>query len=231
MRSMRHSTLRRRLAAGIALSMSLAVSPQLLAQNADEDEATEQEQIEEAEEAEADVLDEVTVTGSRVVRDTFSSISPLQVIDGEVARDLGLVDTAALLRQTTVVQGQQFTTGLSTSAGLLTDSGPGSSTASLRGLDAGRTLVLVNGRRLAPAGVGGAPSNPDLNLVPGTLIQRVDVLLDGASSVYGSDAVAGVVNIIMRTDFDGLQLDWYRSSRFGKRRRQPAGGHRYLGRK
>jgi len=159
-----------------------------------------------------DVVEEIITTGSRVVRDTYSSISPLQVIDGELARDLGLVDTADLLRQTTVVQGQQFTTGLSTSGGILTDSGPGSSTASLRGLDAGRTLVLVNGRRLAPAGVGGAPSAPDLNLVPGTLIERVDILLDGASSVYGSDAVAGVVNIMMRTDFDGLQLDWYRSS-------------------
>ncbi|MEO1188745.1 MAG: TonB-dependent receptor, partial [Pseudomonadota bacterium] len=68
-------------------------------------------------------------------------------------------------------------------------------------------MVLVNGRRLAPAGVGGAPSAPDLNLIPGSLIDRVDVLLDGASSVYGSDAVAGVVNYILRTDFDGLELD------------------------
>lgn len=156
-------------------------------------------------------IEEITVTGSRIRRDTFSSMSPLQVIDGETSRDLGLVDTADLLRQTTVVQGQQITTGLSTSAGLLTDNGPGSSTATLRGLDAGRTLVLVNGRRLAPAGVGGAPSNPDLNLVPGSLIERVDVLLDGASSVYGSDAVAGVVNVILRKDFDGIQLDAYRS--------------------
>lgn len=156
-------------------------------------------------------IEEITVTGSRVARDTFTSISPLQVIDGEVARDLGLVDTAELLQQTTVVQGQQFTTGVSTSAGLLTDSGPGSANASLRGLDAGRTLVLVNGRRLAPAGVRGAPSAPDLNMIPGTLIQRVDVLLDGASSVYGSDAVAGVVNVILRSDFDGLQLDAFQS--------------------
>ena len=166
-----------------------------------------------AEEAAADdqEIEEIVTTGSRIARDTFSSISPLQVIDGETSRDLGLVDTAELLRQTTVVQGQQFTTGLSTSAGILTDNGPGSSTVSLRGLDAGRTLVLINGRRLAPAGVGGAPSAPDLNLVPGTLIDRVDVLLDGASSVYGSDAVAGVVNVILRSDFDGLQLDAYRS--------------------
>ncbi len=179
--------------------------------NAQSDEETSDE-VTESDGIESDGIEEITVTGSRVVRDTFSSISPLQVIDGEVARDLGLIDTADLLRQTTVVQGTQFTTGLSTSGGILTDSGPGSSTASLRGLDAGRTLVLVNGRRLAPAGVGGAPSAPDLNLVPGSLVDRVDVLLDGASSVYGSDAVAGVVNVILKSDFDGLQLDWYRSS-------------------
>jgi len=176
----------------------LAFTPQAFAQE-------EEEETEEAE------IEEIITTGSRIVRDTFSSVSPLQVIDGETSRDLGLIDTSELLRQTTVVQGQQITTGLSTSAGILTDNGPGSATASLRGLDAGRTLVMINGRRLAPAGVGGAPSNPDLNLVPGSLIDRIDVLLDGASSVYGSDAVAGVVNIILRSDFDGLELDAYKS--------------------
>ena len=179
---------------------TLALTPQAFAQEEEEEEETESAEIE-----------EIVTTGSRIVRDTFSSISPLQVIDGETSRDLGLVDTADLLRQTTVVQGQQITTGLSTSANLQTESGPGSATAELRGLDVGRTLVLINGRRLAPAGVGGAPSAPDLNMVPGTLIERVDVLLDGASSVYGSDAVAGVVNIIMRSDFDGLEFDAFQS--------------------
>ena len=167
--------------------------------------------VPEAEEAEVvdDEKDVIFVTGSRLRRSEFTSASPLQVIDGEFARDLGLVDASDLLGQTTVVQGQQISTGVSTSAGLQTDSGPGSATASLRGLSPGRTLVLVNGRRLAPAGVRGAPSAPDLNLIPGSLIQRTDVLLDGASSVYGSDAVAGVVNFILRDDFDGVELDAY----------------------
>lgn len=151
--------------------------------------------------------DEIVVTGSRLRRTEFTSASPLQVIDGEVARDLGLIDAADILGQTTVVQGQQITTGLSTSAGTLSENGPGSATASLRGLNPGRTLVLINGRRLAPAGVRGAPSAPDLNLIPGSLIERVDVLLDGASSVYGSDAVAGVVNYQLQREFEGLQLD------------------------
>jgi iron complex outermembrane receptor protein len=169
---------------------------------------TDVEQIEEAEDDFADEEEgEIVVTGSRLRRTEFSSASPLQVIDGEFARDLGLVDAADLLGQTTVVQGQQITTGLSTSAGNLSANGPGSATASLRGLNPGRTLVLVNGRRLAPAGVRGAPSAPDLNLIPGSLIERVDVLLDGASAVYGSDAVAGVVNYELKRDFEGLQLD------------------------
>ena len=168
-----------------------------------------QEEAATAAEAADEEKDVVVVTGSRLRRSEFTSASPLQVIDGEFARDLGLVDAADLLGQTTVVQGQQISTGVSTSAGIQSSNGPGSSTASLRGLNPGRTLVLVNGRRLAPAGVRGAPSNPDLNLIPGTLVERVDVLLDGASSVYGSDAVAGVVNYVLRDDFDGIQLDAY----------------------
>ncbi len=194
-----HSAIAFALAAGIS-------GPQVFAFAEEEEPDTNDEVVEEVEEEEET---RVTVTGSRISRPEFSSISPVQVIDGEIARDLGLFDAADLLAQTSVVNGQQFTTGLSTSAGLLSDSGPGSATASLRGLDPGRTLVMINGRRLAPAGVRGAPSAPDLNLIPGSLIERVDVLLDGASSVYGSDAVAGVVNYVLRTDFDGLQLDYF----------------------
>ena len=170
----------------------------------------EVEQIEAEEEDDfAEEKGEIVVTGSRLRRNEFTSASPLQVIDGELARDLGLVDASDLLGQTTVVQGQQITTGLSTSAGNLSANGPGSATASLRGLNPGRTLVLVNGRRLAPAGVRGAPSAPDLNLIPGSLVQRVDVLLDGASSVYGSDAVAGVINYQLQREFEGIEVDAY----------------------
>ncbi|MDZ7767608.1 MAG: TonB-dependent receptor [Woeseiaceae bacterium] len=68
---------------------------------------------------------------------------------------------------------------------------------------------MINGRRLAPAGVEGAPVAADLNLIPASLVQQYDILLDGASSVYGSDAVAGVTNIIMRKDFDGFELEGY----------------------
>ncbi|MGB5247094.1 MAG: TonB-dependent receptor plug domain-containing protein, partial [Woeseia sp.] len=150
--------------------------------------------------------DEVTVTGSRLKRDTYSSIAPLQVITSQVSREVGLIDAADILQESSAASGQQIDL---TFQGFVLDNGPGSSTVSLRGLGSARTLVLINGRRLAPAGVEGAPVSADLNLIPASLVQQYDLLLDGASSVYGSDAVAGVTNIIMRKDFDGLELEAY----------------------
>ena len=147
--------------------------------------------------------DTVVVTGSRVRRDTFSSISPLQIISAEDSLDVGLIDAAQILQSSEAAAGQQID---ATFAGLVLANGPGSETVNLRGLGPNRTLLLLNGRRMAPAGVEGAPFAPSVNLVPGSLVDRYDLLLDGASSVYGSDAVAGVGNIILRKDFEGLEL-------------------------
>ncbi len=154
--------------------------------------------------------DRVVVTGSRIRRDSFTSTAPLQVIDVEEVRDAGLVDVAQILSQTTVAQGVQIDNTIAT-GGFVTDGGPGANNVSLRGLSADRTLPLINGRRFAPAGAEGAPSIPDLNLIPSSMIQRIDILLDGASSVYGSDAVAGVVNVILRNQFRGVQADAFLS--------------------
>ncbi|MCR9196115.1 MAG: TonB-dependent receptor, partial [Hyphomonas sp.] len=118
--------------------------------------------------------------------------------------DIGLVDAASLLQESTAATGLQIDT---TFNGFVLDNGPGASTIDLRGLGASRTLVLVNGRRLGASGVEGAPGVPDLNLIPSSLIDRIDVLLDGASSIYGSDAVAGVANVILRKDFDGFEIE------------------------
>ena len=93
--------------------------------------------------------------------------------------------------------------------GWILPGGPGSANVSLRGLGAARTLVLINGRRIGPAGVEGAPSEVDLNVVPSSLVGQYDLLLDGASSIYGSDAVAGVANLILRRDFDGFEAEVY----------------------
>jgi iron complex outermembrane receptor protein len=145
----------------------------------------------------------IVVTGSRIKRDTYSSISPLQVITSETENEAGLFDPSQILQRSESASGQQID---ATFQGFVLDNGPGSQTLNLRGLGADRTLLLLNGRRLAPAGVEGAPTNPSINLLPGSLIDRYDLLLDGASSIYGSDAVAGVGNVILRKDFDGLEL-------------------------
>ncbi len=153
-----------------------------------------------------EVVDEVVVTGSRLKRDTYSSISPLQVITGQISREVGLIDAGDILQESTASSGQQIDLSFQ---GFVLDNGPGSTTVSLRGLGEARTLVLVNGRRLAPGGVEGAPFAANLDLVPASLVQQYDLLLDGASSVYGSDAIAGVANIILRKDFDGFELEAY----------------------
>lgn len=146
----------------------------------------------------------IVVTGSRIQRTTsYSSISPLQVLDTETLQDQGQFDAASILQQTESAAGTQID---ATFQGFVLNNGPGSQTLDLRGLGADRTLLLVNGRRLAPAGVEGAPTNPSINLIPSSLVARYDLLLDGASSVYGSDAVAGVGNIVLRKDLSGLEL-------------------------
>ena len=192
----------------LLFSFTLVASAQAQEDEEDEDTTTEEVEDEDEEESEFDDtgIEEMTVTGSRLVRDTYSNISPLQIITAEVEREAGLVDAADILQKTTQAQGQQIDL---TYTGYVLDDGPGSSTISLRGLGAARSLVLVNGRRMAPAGVEGAPSNPDLNLVPGALVQQYELLLDGASSVYGSDAIGGVVNVILAKDFDGLEIDTF----------------------
>jgi iron complex outermembrane receptor protein len=154
-------------------------------------------------------VEEIIVTGSRIKRSTFSSISPLQIITGQMSREVGLIDPATILQESSVAGGLQIDL---TFAGFVLDNGPGSTTIDLRGLGAGRTLVLIDGRRAAPAGVEGAPFTVDLSLIPASLVQQYDVLLDGASSIYGSDAIAGVTNIILRKDFDGLELEAFTSS-------------------
>ncbi|MCO4798905.1 MAG: TonB-dependent receptor plug domain-containing protein, partial [Colwelliaceae bacterium] len=140
-------------------------------------------------------VERVVVTGSRIRRSEFSNASPIQVISGDISRELGLFDASEMLQSTNQAAGQQIDNSF---GGFVLDNGPGSATIGFRGLGAERTLVLINGRRMAPAGVGGAPTSPDLNLIPGVMIQRVENLYDGASTVYGSDAVAGVANVILR---------------------------------
>ncbi len=149
--------------------------------------------------------DEVVVTGSRIRHSTFSSPAPITVITTSEAKDEGLLSVAQMLQRSTAAAGsvqlnQQF-------SGYVVNGGPGVDTVSLRGLGDIRTLVLLNGRRLNPAGVGGTVAAVDLNVIPQNLVDRYEILKDGASSIYGSDAIGGVVNIITKTNTNGLEVE------------------------
>lgn len=155
----------------------------------------------------------IVVTGSRIRRNETTSSSPLQIIDPETARRLGASDTAEIVQNSPIANGSsQITSAISSNA--IANGGQGVQTVSLRGLGASRTLVLLNGRRAGPAGTRGAVTAFDLNVIPSSLVDRVEILKDGASSVYGSDAIAGVVNIFTKTDTDGLIVDGFVNTPF-----------------
>lgn len=168
---------------------------------------------EEAAAAAAEEEDTIVVTGSRIRQDEFTSTAPVQIIDPSIGELQGIVDTAELIQSSSVAAGSvQITSAISSA--FVTNGGAGTQTISLRGLGAERTLVLLNGRRAGPAGVRGAVSAFDLNVLPQSVISTIEVLKDGASSIYGSDAVAGVVNIITKTDTDGIDLNTFYSQPF-----------------
>lgn len=159
-----------------------------------------------------ETIEEVVVLGSRISRDSFSTASPVDVVLTDSATARGISDLGMMLQTTSVAAGSPQVTaaigaGLS-SLGESVNGGLGTSTLSLRGLGANRTLVMLNGRRAGPSGVEGSVSSFDLNAIPMAAVERVEVLKDGASSIYGSDAVAGVVNIITKKD-EGGSFDAY----------------------
>lgn len=151
-------------------------------------------------------LEAITVTGSRITRDTFNSVSPIQVINRDESTAAGFNSTAAVLQSNAVTGGSDQINNAY--GGYVTDGGPGANTLSLRGLGATRTLLLMNGRRVSPAGSRGAVGSADLNVLPNIMVDHIEVLKDGASSIYGSDAVAGVVNVVIRNKYDGAAVEF-----------------------
>jgi len=150
-------------------------------------------------------LDKIVVTGSRLKRDTFNSVSPVQVVTREETTMAGFNSTTAVLQSSKVTAGSaQINNAF---GGFVTDGGPGANTVGLRGLGATRTLVLLNGRRVTPAGSRGSVGSADLNVLPNAMIDHIEILKDGASSIYGSDAVAGVINIITRKKVDAFSVE------------------------
>lgn len=141
-------------------------------------------------------MEEIVVIGSRLRRRDYSSPSPIATLDREALYASGQ-DTL----ETALSQMPQFTPSFDRTAN---NPGSGRAHVNLRGLGPERTLVMLNGRRLAPSGIGTAV---DLNNLPQVLMESVEVVTGGASAVYGSDAVSGVVNFTLRDDFEGLGLD------------------------
>ncbi|WP_300395894.1 TonB-dependent receptor [Henriciella sp.] len=182
----------------ISLGASLALAGGAWAQ----DEAVtldgEAEQVDE----EVSTQEKVVVTGSRIQRTDLASVGPLSVIDDQEIYATGITNVEELL------QTQSFSAGFAgnSNAAYWVSGGWGTAQVNLRGLGPNRTLVLLNGRRVV-AGGSGANSSVDLNMIPVSLLERVEVLKDGASAVYGADAVSGVVNLITLDEFDGFKLD------------------------
>ena len=148
--------------------------------------------------------EKVEVTGSSIKRIDAETALPVQVITRQDINRLAPQNTEDLLKSLSVTN-TTLALQLSTGSGAATS---GASTVSLRGLGAQRTLVLVNGRRIAPFGGvagGGANTSVDVNSIPIAAIERIEVLKDGASSLYGSDAIGGVINFILRKDYVGFE--------------------------
>jgi iron complex outermembrane recepter protein len=143
-------------------------------------------------------IQEVVVTGSRIQSPNITSISPVTTVSAADITATGLTRTEDILNNLPMVFSGQSST--------VSNGANGTATVNLRGLGPQRTLVLVNGRRLGP-GSGSGTNISDINEVPAALIERVDILTGGASSVYGADAVAGVVNFVLNTKFQGVKID------------------------
>jgi len=170
-----------RMAMGVGTVITLPISSQVLAQDGFE-------------------LEEVVVTGSRIENANLAATSPVTTVSAEDISFTGLTrieDVLGTLPQVYVTQGSGQSNGAT-----------GTATLNLRNLGDERTLVLVNGRRM-PAGSPLADGiGADINQIPGALVKSVEVVTGGASAVYGSDAVAGVVNFLMVDDFEGVRLDY-----------------------
>ena len=143
----------------------------------------------------------IVVTGSRIASATVESAAPLQIVTAESIDDAGVTNVQELLLENPVFG----TPGLSRTNSAFLTSGTGVATVDLRDLGSDRTLVLVNGRRVVSSLAGSA--TVDLNVIPTQFVDRIDILTGGASSLYGSDAVAGVVNFVYKKNFEGIEAN------------------------
>jgi outer membrane receptor protein involved in Fe transport len=175
-----------------ALAADMSAMP-ALAQNASVDAPVDTSQLE-----------ELVVTGTRAARDGYQAPSPTNVISAVVIDNQAATGLGEILEQSGMVKGTRNPNSNATNT-----SSPGQWTADLRGLGGQRTLVLVDSSRIvpfAPASNLSVPTTTDLNLIPTLMVERVETVTGGASAQYGSDAVSGVVNILLRREFDGVRV-------------------------
>ncbi|HEX5046044.1 MAG TPA: TonB-dependent receptor plug domain-containing protein, partial [Gammaproteobacteria bacterium] len=151
--------------------------------------------------------EEILVTGSRIVRRDLEAPSPIMTVDAQRLENSSTVSIESVLNQMPqfVPEGTQFDQGIQ--AGPTASLGIGS--LNLRGIGANRTLVLVDGRRAQPAN---AALLIDTATIPKAAIERVETISGGASAVYGADAMAGVVNFVLKKDFEGVDMDFHTST-------------------
>jgi iron complex outermembrane receptor protein len=147
-------------------------------------------------------VEKIEVTGTSIKRIDTESVAPVEIITRDQIERAGLPTIAEVLRHIPANSGGSFSESFSNSFA------PGASGISLRGLGQKTTLVLINGRRTAGYGFAQNLQDTfvDLNSIPASAVERIEVLKDGASAVYGSDAIAGVVNIILRKDYKGVEI-------------------------
>ena len=173
----------------IAGSASLLTMPQVSAQTIEDNEETEP-------------TERIQVTGSRIKRVDLEAVSPVTVITAESIELSGDTTVADVLRNSSINTFGSFRGQSGYGSGA-----SASSEVNLRGLGAGATLVLMDGRRLPGLGYDGGSSS-DMSMIPMSIVERIEILRDGASAIYGSDAVAGVINIITKSEFDGVELGY-----------------------
>ncbi len=190
---------RNRLTAAVHLTLLLALPGLAAAQDAKGDQST---------------LDTISVTGSRIKQTNAVTAQPVYIMDRAKIEETGVASVGELLQQLTA-SGKALNAKFNSSGnfGYPSDGGgigAGSAQVDLRNLGSQRVLVLVDGIRwVNESSASGVSGSADLNTIPLAIIERVEVLEDGASAIYGSDAIAGVVNIITRKDFKGAELHTY----------------------
>ncbi|QTH63504.1 TonB-dependent receptor [Psychrosphaera ytuae] len=188
----------RKLLTATAVSAVIATTPSIIAAPFDDPNLTEN----------SETIEKIKVTGSRIKGVDIEGTQPLTVIDSEAIERSGANTIHELLRNLSQLKGGNGTFSTSESGGTSNSTPAGQAAASLRGMGPASTLTLVNGRRVAPSAFAAGTENfVDVNSIPLAAIEKIEVLATGSSAIYGADAVAGVINYILKEDYEGAEIN------------------------